>query len=704
MSKHKNTPSSLLKSTPVVEESKRPFISVKNTYYLVALVAFVMYANTLTLEYALDDRLMITDNQYTKKGVDGIKEIMSNDAFTGFFGSKKSLVAGGRYRPLTHVMFAIEYQIFGFNPFIGHLINLLLFMGLSVLLYHILRKLLAPYDRAGWLGSLALITTLLFVVHPIHTEVVANIKGRDELMSLLFSLLTLWFAIKYVEKKGVVNLLWMIIAFVVAVFSKENSLTFVLVIPMVLYFFYKPSLRQYLILFSGLIAATAFFMAVRIQVVGGMLNTTIAPEILNNPFLNIPKSTAIVTVIFTWGKYLLLMIFPHPLTHDYYPYQIAYYQFSNPLIIFLTLFFVSISLVALWGAVKKKLWSFAILFALVTFSVQSNLVFNIGTFMNERFVFVPSIGLLMLMAFGLWNIAQHQKYLKLVPIMFLILISCYGAKTITRNFVWKNDKTLFLTDVKVSTNSIKCNVSAGGTCVEMAKAEPDSSKKTQLVNQGFGYLQMAQKLHPGSFYAWFLMGNGYLEISNFEQSILYFDRAIQINPQSKEALNNLQYVAQISVKNGNYQASVKAYQILCRQEPKNIDYLVLYADGLSRTNQSDSALMILDRVILENPKNASAWSKKGEIFGRVKNDLNSAEFFLKQSISINPNDLSANENLGIVYGIRKQYQQSIYYFNQALKVDSTQARIYQNIAGTYAAMGDKASAQRYIQKAAQIIK
>jgi Flp pilus assembly protein TadD len=64
--------------------------------------------------------------------------------------------------------------------------------------------------------------------------------------------------------------------------------------------------------------------------------------------------------------------------------------------------------------------------------------------------------------------------------------------------------------------------------------------------------------------------------------------------------------------------------------------------------------------------------------------------------------LSANENLGIVYGIQKKFKESLTFFFQALKVDSTQARIYQNIAGTYNAMGDKVNAQMYQQKASQI--
>lgn len=699
MNKERSHKSKQAAVAKVQQPSPRFVFSVKFQYYLVAILSFLMYVNTLTLDYALDDRMMIVDNKFTKEGIKGIGKIVANDAFTGFFGTQKSLVAGGRYRPLTQVMFAVEYQFFGLNPFIGHLINLLLFISISVLLFHVLRKLLAPYQRAGWLGSLALLTTLLFVVHPVHTEVVANIKGRDELMSLFGSLLALWFAMRYVEKGKIMDLCWMFLSFLMAVFSKENALTFFAVIPLVFYFFQKPSVRQYLFVMGGLLMASVFFLAVRYQVVGGMLNKAIAPEILNNPFINVPKSTAIATVIYTWGKYLLLTLFPHPLTHDYYPFQIPYFQFSNPLILFLVLFFIGVVVIAILGLRKKKLWSFAILFALITFSVQSNLIFNIGTFMNERFIFVPSIGMVLLMALAIWQLSARKNLAKGIGLVFLVLILGYSAKTISRNMVWKNDKTLFLTDVKVSKNSIKCNVSAGGMSMELAKAEPDTSKKMLFVNQGFAYLEKAQQLHPGNYFAWFLMGSGYVELRDWKHALSYFEKAYQINPENKDAYNNMLFIAQITSKEQQYQTSVEAYHFLSGIDPGNDEHRLLAADGLSHIGMADSALRIIDRVLMKNDKNAMAWSKKGEIYGRVKNDFTNAELFLKKSIELDPNDLSANENLGIVYGIKRQFDLSILYFNKAAAIDSTQARIYKNLAGTYSAMGDKSKAQECLNKA-----
>ena len=75
--------------------------------WILMILVFILYANSLTLDYALDDSIVITDNQFTKEGISGIPDIFSYDTFVGFFGTQKQLVAGGRYRPLSLALFAI---------------------------------------------------------------------------------------------------------------------------------------------------------------------------------------------------------------------------------------------------------------------------------------------------------------------------------------------------------------------------------------------------------------------------------------------------------------------------------------------------------------------------------------------------------------------------------------------------------------------
>src|SRR5689334_16953692 len=114
------------------------------------LLALPLYASTIPNGYAVDDTIFITDNVYTKQGIRGIPDIFSHDSFQGFFQEKKELVSGGRYRPLSVATFALEYQVAGLRPALGHAVNLALYGGVCALVYLLLLRLLPPVPRTPW--------------------------------------------------------------------------------------------------------------------------------------------------------------------------------------------------------------------------------------------------------------------------------------------------------------------------------------------------------------------------------------------------------------------------------------------------------------------------------------------------------------------------------------------------------------------------
>ena len=128
MSKKKKT--TKVKTTPKKVEVASPIQREKHFYqWLVFLFAFLLYANTLTHDFTQDDAIVIYDNMFTQKGISGIGGHLSNDTFYGFFKTEGNakLVSGGRYRPLTPIMFSIEKSLFGDSPMSGHIISILLY-------------------------------------------------------------------------------------------------------------------------------------------------------------------------------------------------------------------------------------------------------------------------------------------------------------------------------------------------------------------------------------------------------------------------------------------------------------------------------------------------------------------------------------------------------------------------------------------------
>src|SRR4029077_12117814 len=154
------------------------------------------------------------------------------------------------YRPLALLSFMVEKQIFGLDPHIGHLINVLLFALSCVLIYVLLTRLFPTLNRA-----FPLLMVLLFVFHPVHVEAVANIKGRDDLLCLLFGIVSLLQVHRYARTLQAASYWSSIVAFAACVLSKESGVTFLLVIPLALYFFTQ-------IAFTRIVKITIPYLAV----------------------------------------------------------------------------------------------------------------------------------------------------------------------------------------------------------------------------------------------------------------------------------------------------------------------------------------------------------------------------------------------------------------------------------------------------------
>ena len=139
-----NTPQASAKTVVVTDTPVGFWHNTRLHAWLIFAISFLLYANTLTHNFCQDDSIVITENMFTTEGVSGFGGILGKDTFYGFFKEegKAALVAGGRYRPFTLLMFAFEYQLFGKNPFVGHLINVLLFGLMCVLIYFLMLKLL----------------------------------------------------------------------------------------------------------------------------------------------------------------------------------------------------------------------------------------------------------------------------------------------------------------------------------------------------------------------------------------------------------------------------------------------------------------------------------------------------------------------------------------------------------------------------------
>lgn len=511
MSKRKPSIASSVSAKSVIEREpilqtlgnfyKAPFFS---TYWreslIIMLLSFALYHVCIPYGYVLDDLMVISGNEYTKKGFSGIWDILTTESFEGYFGEKKELVQGNRYRPLSIITFAIENGILGeLNPKVSHIINIILYGFTSLMIMAVLAMLFRNFKHKYWFMSIPFLASLIFLVHPIHSEAVANIKGRDEIMSMLFSMGALYASLRYMDRPSWAWLMTALGSYFLGLLSKENAITFVAVIPLTIYFFSETNSKLLKKIILGLLITTFIYLMLRFNTAGVPKFGVASKDVMNNPFLGMTGGEKFGSIMYTLGKYIMLMIFPHPLSHDYYPYAIPKVSIINLFSFASLIVYVALTYVGLKGMWKKNIYSYSVLFYLATLTIVSNIVINLGTFMNERFIFMASAGYCIALAYFLSEhlpqlIKKYGTYL--AAALAIVFVVGYSVKTYVRVPVWKDALSLNQAAVAVSSNSARANSFMATALFEEFKVATERPRKKELLNQAEFYGQKAVKILP----------------------------------------------------------------------------------------------------------------------------------------------------------------------------------------------------------------
>ena len=526
---------------------------------IVGLLAFVLYCNTFGHEYALDDTIVIVKNEYVYEGFAGVPDILTKDAFDSYYRqfNSSNQLAGGRYRPLSIVTFAIEQQFFGAVPkekvdsvlnrglsyqmdtpaerkflrdmHIRHVFNVLWYTLCVVVLLYFLRYVVFRSNPV-----MAFIAAILFTVHPIHTEVVANVKSRDEIMSLLLICTTFILAFKYHEEKKPWQLYTALAAMFFAFLAKEYAITMVLLLPLAFYLFNGFSISKCFTATLPYLAVVVVYAMVRFQIVASM-NAASDNDILNNPYaLAADNAERLATKIATCINYIRLLILPHPLSSDYSYNTIPYKSFANPLVWLSLIIHGGLIRAMFYYFKKRSVLCFAIAFYILNLLIVCNIIFNIGGTMGERLIFHSSVGFCIAVAYLLYKGMEKIKSqatgrMALAGCMVLIVALC-SFKTIERNADWKNDETLFAHDLENAPNSVLVNANVASSYINKAEAEKDTVQKVQDLRKGVGYYDKALSIHPTFVSGYMNRGVAYLKLGIPDSAKANYDKAREYYP------------------------------------------------------------------------------------------------------------------------------------------------------------------------------
>ncbi|NOT36743.1 MAG: hypothetical protein HOP11_05145 [Saprospiraceae bacterium] len=566
---------------------------------LIILVAVLLYFRSFSFGFALDDTIVYDENKFVAKGFKGIRDILSKESFTGYFDKQQDYVAGARYRPLSLVTFAIEHQIWGKKPELAHVINVIIYAFCGIVLYGFLRRIT---NSQKWAAVLALIGALLFIAHPIHTEAVANIKGRDEMMCMLFCLLTLNNILDYVDKNEKKYLIYGLLNYFLALMSKENAITFLAIIPLTLYFFknlgFIESIRKTWMIWIPAI----LFLIIRSKVIGFFLNNGgVVTDLMNNPFVGMRLDEKISTIFYCIGWYIKLLFIPHPLTHDYYPYHVPKVGFDDAISWLGIIFILAILILSFLFREKNKLQWYSVLFFFITISIVANIVFPVGTFMNERFLFIPSIAfILVFIELINWVIKKLPQLTSVTYFCVGLIFLLYSVRTFTRVPDWMSGDSLNFSAIKVSENSARINLFTGVSYFKRAEVEAQPTAKKKLLDEATRYIDRSLYIFPTYGQALNMKAGILAEYHKMsggtEDFLIHIVKVVEKEPNLKFVNDYLKYIAQDpSNKSLLYEFySNTGYELFFKKQ-KRVDLAIQYLEEAYKLRRNEK--LVLERLI-----------------------------------------------------------------------------------------------------------
>lgn len=603
-------------------------------YVIIFVTAFLVYANTLKHGYVLDDFSVIKENYVVKQGLDGIPTILKTGYRFGYWNSPDNL-----YRPLPLIMFAIEWHFFPDNPSVSHFINVILYALLCVLLFILLIRLLPSFSL-----HFSLIAVLLYALHPIHTEVVANIKSRDEILAFLFVVVSTLLFLKHKQSPKWFWLVGALFSFLLAMLSKESAITFLAIIPLTFYFTQAVPTKRSLMYTTLLVIPTLIFFAMRHRAIGHQLHLD-ETSMIDNLLVAAPDFISrYATAIKILGLYLWKLIVPHPLACDYSYNQIPIVGISNgyfwlSLIVHLALF--------VWAIMrfkKRHLLSYIILFYLVAMSINSNLFVLIGTSFGERLLFVASFPFTMAVSYLIVKITKHsleaennddwKKVVLSKPLLLSILIFLpYAYLTIQRNKDWKSSLSLYRADIRKSPNSAHMNYYYGLEVMKEKAMKDGQVVKPEYLDTAIYYFTKARQIIPTYADAYDQLGLAYFRKNDWDKALAYYDTCLTLAPGKPITYSNM---GVIYFQRQQYDKALELYEKTVRYDPKFADGWFNLGSTYGTLGRFQDAIYAFKKCIEFNPQKAEAYYFLGITYQNM-NDKENAQYYFDRAYQLNPN-------------------------------------------------------------------
>ncbi|XP_065917922.1 protein O-mannosyl-transferase TMTC4-like [Dysidea avara] len=617
--------------------------------------SLLVYVNSLNGGFAFDDHRAILENPDLRPEERSLWQLLNND-FWG--GSMTREVSHKSYRPLTVLSYRyLNYAISELHPFSYHLVNVLLHGVACVLFLFLCRIILG---RGTW----SLFSALLFAVHGVHTEAVANVVGRAELLCCIFFLLAI-VSYHFAINKGSSHLTrWPLVTLSIllsalAMFSKEQGITSIgvcLVLDVLvcwdlvwskLHLWLRGkdgitddvSFRHHIHRIGTLLFAGAALTYFRLSLNYGT-QPIFKPREMRAAFHeDILVRMFSFSNIYTFNAWLLLN--PYYLCCDWslgsIPLVYQWNDIRNVASLSLYLTFVLLAGLVLKARNSEERLQVGISFGMliVPFIPSAGIIFRVGFVVAERVLYLPSLGFCLIVAIGFQRL--HSILPKILQkvlyacMMFILLIM--AARTMRRNQDWYSDITLYKSGILLNPRNVKMHNNYG--------LELKSSGRVREAEQHY---MKAIELEENYHDVYFNYGNLLSDEGKIHEAAVKFEKAMESPQLYAKTLNNL---ATMYYRMGQFHKAedlFKESMVLIPDQASTYNNLASLYGQLQRF---DEAQEMFHKAIAMSPTYTEAYFNLGTLLYQM-GKVEEAEKYLRHALQLNPHHSGAINNLKVV--------------------------------------------------------
>lgn len=601
---------------------------------LIFIWAFLLYGNTVFNKFSIDDTL-VTKNEMVRQGFKAIPRI-----FTSYLIDENKNVGGQRtdYRPIAKATFAVEYGLWGEKPGRSHLVSVLFYFIASLITFYVLRRLLINYNIL-----FPVLITLLFMAHPVHTEVVASLKSRDEILAYLFGMAGMYSLLSYTYTHKYRYILLTGLLFILGCISKLSAGPFIGLYLLVLYFFSDLKPRKiFIACILVLVAGVAAYVIPRL-----LLPHTFRTNFYFENALYFEKNlwirlgTAMMSLLF----YLRILIYPYPLLYYYGFNMIPLSSLFSPLALLTVLIYSALLIYAFANIRKKTFLSFAILWFMIGISMYSNILVPVVGVVAERFVFVASLGFVMAIVFLIFKIFKTEpnsltieldSRIMIIGLVVVILIP-YGILTFNRNRNWSTMMSLFSKDIPRLEKSAKANYQYAGFLIANVYNDPNFLRygvSNQFLRETIKkHLHISLQDYPKSYNTLNDLGTVYLFIEKrYDSALYYFQKTVNVDSSLTPGWINMGMAYR---QLGQYPKAMECYQKVLDREPRQIKAYFAIADIYNDMGNVTKAVHMNELVMKQYPDFDMPYINIGN-YHMIRQDTAGAVKYWEQAVQRNP--------------------------------------------------------------------